>query len=196
MTTKKVVYRSQGLQLREAEDKQDEKIIEGYFVVFNDKTELWSGVYEQIEEGSIDLKRDFDVRALADHDSSKVLGRTTNGTLELKLDKKGLFGRIKLNEEDSDAMNLYARVKRQDINQCSFGFYVEEESTEETDSEVLFRIKKLQLVEVSVVTFPAYANTSVEARHKDFEKYRSKQLEIWKKKQKERLNGSVKNIIS
>lgn len=196
MTTKKVVYRSQGLQLREAEDKQDEKIIEGYFVVFNDKTELWSGVYEQIEEGSIDLKRDVDVRALADHDSSKVLGRTTNGTLELKLDKKGLFGRIKLNEEDSDAMNLYARVKRQDINQCSFGFYVEEESTEETEGEVLFRIKKLQLVEVSVVTFPAYANTSVEARHKDFEKYRSKQLEIWKKKQKERINGSTKNIIS
>ena len=187
-------YRASKLNLREDVESQ-EKVIEGYFVVFNDVTELWPGCFEQIDSKAIseeEIKKD--IRALFDHDTAKVLGRTANGTLELKIDTKGVYGKIIINDKDQEAVNLYERVKRGDINQCSFGFYIEEELAEDRDDgSVLFTIKKLSLVEVSVVTFPAYANTSVEARKNDYSNFKKRELKIWKEKMEEKLNG-IKGI--
>ena len=158
-------------------------------------TELWPGCFEQIDSKAIseeEIKKD--IRALFDHDTAKVLGRTANGTLELKIDTKGVYGKIIINDKDQEAVNLYERVKRGDINQCSFGFYIEEELAEDRDDgSVLFTIKKLSLVEVSVVTFPAYANTSVEARKNDYSNFKKRELKIWKEKMEEKLNG-IKGI--
>lgn len=169
----------------EIREEQEEMIIQGYFAVFNTETKLYGNVYESIDEKAFDYSIGGDVRALIDHDTAKVLGRTKAGTLELKTDKKGLFGTIKINPKDTEAVNLYERVKRGDVNQCSFGFVITDESAEYgEDGTTHFVIKDLVLFEVSICTFPAYEDTAVEARRKQVEEHN---IERWKKITKERL---------
>lgn len=165
-------------------------IIEGYFSVFNSDYPLWPGATEQIAPGAFRETLGGDIRALADHDTRLVLGRTTAGTLALREDEKGLFGTIKINEADSDAMNLYARVQRGDVTQCSFGFDILDEEYIEnpSDGSCLWIIRKVKLYEVSVVTFPAYVETSVEARRHDYDTIRRRKLDAWKNDMKERLH--------
>lgn len=178
-----------GFQTRE----EGGPIIEGYFSVFNSDYPLWQGAAERIAPGAFtETLVDGDIRALADHDTRLVLGRTTAGTLALREDEKGLFGTIKINEADSDAMNLYARVQRGDVTQCSFGFDIlDEDYIESPDGSALWIIRKVKLYEVSVVTFPAYVETSVEARRHDYDTNRRRKLAAWKNDMKERLyNGT------
>lgn len=175
------------LTIREEVEKQ-EKVIEGYFVVFNTETELWPGAFEEIDSGAFDETLENDIRALINHNTEMVLGRTKSGTLEIRLDEKGVWCRIVINENDIDAMNLYARVQRGDVDQCSFGFNILEEETEfRDDGTVKWIIKKIDLHEVSVVTFPAYEATGVQARKRDFEEIKERSLESRKKALKEKL---------
>ena len=163
-------------------------VIEGYFAVFNSDYEIWPGATEQVAPDAFNNCLDLDVRALCDHMTNLVLGRTSAGTLELRVDEKGLWGRIKINEQDSDAMNLYARVQRGDVSQCSFGFDIlDEEYIDNRDGSCTWILHDVYLWEVSVVTFPAYAETSVEARKKDREAELKRQLELRKKQLKERI---------
>ena len=127
------------------------------------------GATESVDPHAFDDALTDDIRALIDHDTRLVLGRTTAGTLTLRVDENGLFGSILINEDDQDAMNLYARIQRGDVSQCSFGFDILDESTEESRDEngkytVHWTIKKVKLYEVSAVTFPAYEQTSINAR--------------------------------
>ena len=70
-----------------------------------------------------------------------------------------------LNENDVDAMNLYERVKRGDVTQCSFGFNILDEDVDyRADGTIKWTIKEIDLHEVSIVTFPAYEETEVTAR--------------------------------
>jgi HK97 family phage prohead protease len=163
--------------------------IEGYFVVFNSQTELWTGAYEEIAPQALDDTLSNDIRALINHDTTLVLGRNKAGTLELKKDSRGLWGSIKINPNDTDAVNLYERVKRGDVDQCSFGFNVTSEETDwRDDGTVKWTITGVDLHEVSVCTFPAYEDTGVAARSKEVEQHKEKQLEVRKAKLKERLN--------
>lgn len=163
-------------------------VIEGYFSVFNRDYELWPGAVEQVAPGAFRETLGGDIRALANHDTRLVLGRTTTGTLTLREDDKGLFGTIKMNEQDSDAMNLYARVQRGDVSQCSFGFDIlDEEFAERSDGSVLWTIRKVKLYEVSVVTFPAYVETAVSARKEEVDTIRRRKLDAWKNEMKERM---------
>lgn len=170
-------------------DDGGEPVIACYFAVFNSPTELWPGCIEQIAPGAFSSSLGGDVRALVDHETRLVLGRTTAGTLTLREDESGLYGEIKINPNDSDAMNLYARVQRGDVSQCSFGFDIKsEEFVENPDGSVRWIIKDVVLYEVSVCTFPAYAETSVEARKNDLDTIRRREGELWKTKMKERIN--------
>jgi HK97 family phage prohead protease len=171
--------------------ENDERFIEGYFIRFNEETELWDGVFEEVDPKAVDdsLKNN-DIRCLFNHDTSIVLGRTGNGTLELKKDDKGLFGRVKINPNDKQAMDIYARIERGDINACSFGFnIIKEDIQNRDDGSVKFILREIDLKEVSPVTFPAYPTTSISARKKDYEQYKQKQLELRKNKLKERLKN-------
>lgn len=169
--------------------ESEEKVIEGYFVVFNSETELFPGAFEEVAPSAFDNTLDNDVRALINHDTAFVLGRNKSNTLELKVDDKGLWGSIKINENDSDAMNLYERVKRGDVDQCSFGFNILNEDTDyRDDGSVKWTIREVDLHEVSVVTFPAYGDTSVQARMKQKEQLEQRKLDSKKIKLKERLN--------
>lgn len=182
---KKIQYRSNKINFREKEENEELRI-EGYFVVYDDETELWDGVYEKIDSRAFDGQLNKDIRALAGHNMEKVLGRTKNKTLTLKSDEKGLWGSILINRDDPEAFSLYQKVKRGDIDKCSFGFIpTEEECVNRSDGGNLFVVKRCDLIEVSVVAFPAYENTSINARKKDFEKSRG---EYRKKKLREKLN--------
>lgn len=185
--------RSMAPELETRAEDGDELVIEGYFAVFGRETELWPGAYEEIAPEAFANTLGNDVRALANHETMMVLGRNKRGTLELRTDSHGLWGRIKINREDSDAMNLYARVKRGDVDQCSFGFNILREETDwRADGTVKWTIREIDLHEVSVVTFPAYADTGVQARKAEVEQHRARQLQQRKQKLKARLmkNGS------
>ena len=167
-------------------------VIAGYFAVFNNPTELWPGCIEQIAPGAFASSLDGDVRALIDHDTRLVIGRTVAGTLTLREDEFGLYGEIKINEHDSDAMNLYARVQRGDVSQCSFGFdIVAEDYVVSPDGQTCtWTIREVKLYETSVVTFPAYAATSVSARDADnAASLKSTRLERRKKELLERIKN-------
>lgn len=171
-----------------ADEEGQDMIIEGYFAVFNSETELWPGAFEEIAPGAFDNTLSNDIRALINHDTGLVLGRNKAGTLELKVDSRGLWGSIRINSNDSDAVNLYERVKRGDVDQCSFGFNILNEETDfRDDGTVKWTIKEVDLHEVSVVTFPAYEETGVQARKAEVEQYRQRQLEQRKHQLKERM---------
>ena len=102
------------------EDTEGQKMIAGYFAVFDSETELWPGAYESISQEAFDSTLSNDIRALTNHDATLVLGRNKSGTLKLTKDSRGLWGEISINEKDLDAVNLYERVKRGDVDQCSF----------------------------------------------------------------------------
>lgn len=176
------------LKTRVETDSQD-MFIEGYFAVFNQQTELWPAAFEEIAPGAFDETLGNDIRALINHDTTLVLGRNKAGSLELKADSHGLWGRIKINPNDSDAVNLYERVKRGDVDQCSFGFNVLDEETEwREDGTVKWTIRKIDLHEVSVCTFPAYEETGVQARKAEVEQHQARQFEQKKHELKVRLN--------
>jgi phage prohead protease, HK97 family len=149
---------------------------------------LWPGAFEEIKSGAFDDTLENDIRALINHNTELVLGRNKSGTLTLEADDKGLWARVVINEQDTDALNLYARVQRGDVDQCSFGFNIIEESTEfREDGTIKWTIEKIDLHEVSIVTFPAYEATSVQARKRDFENLQNRTLEVRKKQLKEKL---------
>jgi len=169
-------------------DETNGKYIYGYFVVFDQEVQLWDNVYEKISRSAFDSAlKDSDIRALFNHESGTVLGRTAAGTLTLRADSHGLFGSIKINENDTEAINIYERVKRGDISGCSFGFYPISENVEErSDGTVLWTVTELEFDEVSVCTFPAYPQTEVHARSQEYLKLKNdglnrKKIELRKK---------------
>lgn len=163
--------------------------ISGYFSVFNTNYELWEGATESIAPTAFDGALSGDIRCLIDHETRLVLGRTKAGTLTLKTDSRGLWGEVKINPKDTDAMNLYERVKRGDVDQCSFGFDILEEEFTENGGAVHWTIKKVRLYEVSVVTFPAYQETGVSARKEQLEEKRRREFSAWKQRTLKMVKG-------
>ena len=167
--------------------------IEGYFSVFDSEYKVWSDWIEVVRQGAFaeTIGKD-DIRALINHDTTLVLGRNIAGTLELSEDGHGLFGRIKINPNDQDAMNAYARVQRGDVTQCSFGFDVLDNDTEVRDGINYTYLTRVKLYEVSVCTFPAYTATEVQARNAAAYEERRKQaqlhkVEAWKEESLRRI---------
>ena len=168
----------------------EELTIEGYFAVFNSNYDIAPGMSESIAPGAFSETLAGDVRALVNHDSTLVLGRTTAHTLELREDAHGLWGKIAINPKDGDAMNLYERVKRGDVNQCSFGFDIlDEESAISDNGDVHWTMKKVELYEVSCCTFPAYESTNITARSAERDRIKERQAEAWRTRMKERLKN-------
>lgn len=185
-------YRIRGLtapfQTREAEDGYH---IEGYFAVFNSIYEIFPGATESIAPGAFSQTLGNDIRALIDHETRLVLGRNKAGTLTLREDSHGLWGDIRINPNDQDAMNLYERVRRGDVDQCSIGFNIIREDFEvREDGSVHWTILEIDLHEVSVVTFPAYEDTSVSARKYDLEQIQKRKRELWQESMRKRLKGA------
>ena len=186
---RKVRCVAQQFQTRAA---NDDLFIEGYFSVFNSEYPLWEGASEIVKPGAFTNSVSGDVRALINHDSSLVLGRTKAGTLALRQDERGLWGSIRINRDDVDAMNLYARVQRGDVDQCSFGFDIKRETFVDLgDGKCRWEIEEVDpLYEVSVCTFPAYTETSVSARKQDLAEIEKRRAEAWRSDMKKKLGGT------
>ena len=175
-----------------AEESEEERLIEGYFALYEQETELFDGIFEIITKGAFDNTLNNDVRALWNHNTQFVLGRSKNGSLQLKTDEKGLFGIIKL-PKTQYAEDLHELVKRGDIDQCSFGFNILAEDLEELASGgYRWRINEIDLHEISVVTFPAYENTTVQARAKEVEQLEQRKLQAKKEELSKRIKGLKK----
>ena len=171
------------------EQTPDERVVEGYFALYESETELWEGSYEIITKGAFDNTLNKDVRALWNHNTQYVLGRSKNGSLQLKADDKGLFGTIKL-PNTQYANDLYELVSRGDIDQASFGFNIIDEDLEELASGgYRWRINEIDLHEISVVTFPAYEKTTDQARAQQVEQLEQRKLQEKKDALSKRLKG-------
>ena len=164
--------------------------ISGYFAVFDGVYEIGPGMTESVDRHAFDNTLGGDIRALTNHDTSMVLGRTKAHTLELRVDEHGLWGDITINPNDQDAMNLYERVKRGDVDQCSFGFNIVSEETEfRDDGSIHWTITEVELHEVSVCTFPAYEDTNVTAREAQRAELNGQRLEDWKTSARQRITA-------
>lgn len=173
-------------------DDGGELRIEGYFAVFNSIYNIWDGAEEMIAPGAFSNTLADDIRALIDHETMYVLGRNTAGTLELLQDERGLWGSVLINPNDQDAMNLYARVQRGDVSQCSIGFeIIREESEVFPDGKIRWTIEEIKLYEVSVCTFPAYSETSVKARKSDYEEIKKRKTDAWRAEMIKKLKGET-----
>lgn len=185
-------FRTKFTITRAENDENNERTIEGYFALYEQETELFDGVYEIISNGAFDKTLNSDVRALWNHNTQYVLGRSKNGSLSLKADDKGLFATIKL-PNTQYANDLYELVQRGDIDQASFGFNINDEELEELASGgYRWRLKEVDLHEISVVTFPAYENTTVQARSKQIEIIEQRKLQQKKDELSKRLKGMKK----
>lgn len=168
----------------------EELIIEGFFAVFNSNYEIWPGATESIAPGAFVNTLGNDIRALINHDTTLVVGRNKAGTLDLREESRGLWGRIRINPNDQDAVNVYERVKRGDVDQCSIGFNIVSEETEFLpDGSVHWTIREIDLWEVSICTFPAYEETSIAARKRDYDTVIEREKQKWRAEMTARLKG-------
>ena len=175
----------------ETREDNGDMVISGYFAVFNSDYEIWPGATESIDAHAFDGALSDDIRALIDHETRLVIGRNKSGTLSLKTDERGLWGEVSVNANDQDAVNVYERVKRGDVDQCSFGFVITDEEFEErADGTVHWTIKGVKLYEVSVCTFPAYEDTSISARKKQLSDMKKRSVQAFKEKMRGKLHGS------
>lgn len=188
--------RARDFKVTRTRDDDGNPIIEGYFVVFDGIYEIGPGMTESVDRGAFDETLGDDIRVLVDHDTRLVLGRTAAGTADISVDDHGVFARVKINPNDSDAMNAHARVERGDVSQGSFGFEILSEDAEfKEDGSVHWTIMRVRLFELSVVTFPAYEDTDVSARaaQRDeiVQKRKKKKHEAWKETMLAKLNGGT-----
>lgn len=177
--------------LRTRREDGADPVIEGYFAVFNSNYQISNDLSESVAPGAFAKSlEENDVRALVNHDTTLVLGRTKSGTLELKEDDKGLFGTIQVNPNDRSAMDLYERVSRGDVDGCSFGFDIRAEETDiSDDGSVHWTMTDIDLAEVSCCTFPAYQETNISARADDAAEIRKREICALKERLKKKLKG-------
>lgn len=142
--------------------------ITGYASVYDSEYDVGGYWVETVRSGAFDrnLKEKADVRALFDHDTGKVLGRTKSGTLTLKSDSRGLFTEI-TPPDTSIARDVLESLKRGDIDGMSFGFRVMEDKWSVKGGKHFRELIDVELYEVSVVAFPAYKATSAQAREEE-----------------------------
>lgn len=163
---KKIEHRTftvKGLEAREAADGSMR--LAGYAAVFNESS-VPLPFKETIAPGAFrkTLSETPDVRLLINHEGLPI-ARTKNGTMTLVEDERGLYFTAEL-ADTSDARDIYALVSRGDVDQMSFAFRVIRQKWSEDRTRRVLSEVSLADGDVSVVTYPAYPTTSVEAREK------------------------------
>lgn len=138
----------------------------GYAAVFDSLSEDLGGFRERIEAGAFakSINRGDDVRAFIEHQGGlSTLGRTSNGTVRLKEDDKGLWTEIDL-PDTTAARDIYELVRRADVSQMSFSFRTITDAWNMEDGEEIRTLKEAELFDVSPVAMPAYPATEIDAR--------------------------------
>lgn len=139
--------------------------LSGYAAVFDQLSDDLGGFRELIAPGAFSraLQDGADVRALIDHESSKIIGRSKSGTLRMQETSIGLAVEIDL-PDTQIARDLSTMVDRGDVSQMSFGFYTRNDQWSKIADKWVRTLLDVDLFDVSVVTFPAYPQTEVALR--------------------------------
>lgn len=157
-----------GFEIRELTEDSDVVVVEGYASMTERDYEMWDmfGEYtERIRRGAFSktLSERADVAFLANHEGL-TMARTTNATLELAEDEKGLRQTAKLDKRRSDVRDLVLAIERGDIDQMSFAFRVlDQEWNDDFDERTITEIS-LHRGDVSAVNYGANPNTVIGAR--------------------------------
>lgn len=138
--------------------------VSGYAAVFNSETVIGGSFRERIAVGAFSkaVGRD-DVMFLINHDGLP-LARTKSGTLSIREDEKGLFMETELDPTDPQVQSIIPKMKRGDLDKMSFAFRATGETWDESGAMALRTITEADLFDVSIVTYPAYADTSIGLR--------------------------------
>ena len=157
------VFDMDRIETRDSDGDKPAKLI-GHAAIFNKLSDDLGGFKERIAPGAFADSLGNDVRALFNHNPDLILGRTKAGTLALEEDKRGL--RVEIDPPDTQvARDLMESVKRGDISQMSFGFFTLDDDFErKRDGTIIRTLKKVDLFDVSPVTFPAYPQTKIAMR--------------------------------
>lgn len=146
--------------------EQDGKKIVGYAAKFSpNRSQDLGGFLEQIDPKAFTrtLAQGADVRALIDHNSSLILGRTKAGTLNLSVDSQGLLVEI-TPPDTSYARDLMVSMSRGDVTQMSFAFVTKQDAWDKEGDQNIRTLLDVDLHDVSAVTYPAYLNTEIGLR--------------------------------
>lgn len=178
-------------------------IIEGRPIVFNSITDIGGMFREVIDEGALDGTDLRDVRFLVNHNMDMIpLARSRrnngNSTMTLAVDSEGMRISVLLDtENNADAKALYSAVERGDLDGMSFCFSVENERWEGIDTDYPTRhIEKIaSVIEVSAVTFPAYASTEIYARSAEALENAKEALEKAKRSALDNVDSAEINLL-
>lgn len=154
------------IEVRAGIGEQPPRLV-GYAAVYNSLSADLGGFKERILPGAFKgaVTGNGDIRALVDHDSTKLLGRTSNGTLRVMEDERGLRVEVDL-PDTSYARDVRTLVARKDVRGMSFGFRVPEGGQRFTKEggQTIRELTNIDLREVTVTSIPAYGATSVQVR--------------------------------
>ena len=159
--TERRTFTVRNIEARQAEDGTMR--MAGYAAVFNEAS-LPLPFIEKIAPGAFTktLQETPDVRLLTNHEGLPM-ARTKNGTMRLYEDETGLYFEAEL-ANTQEARDLYTLVERGDVDQMSFAFRVIRQNWSKDRTERTLTEVSLADGDVSIVTYPAYPATSVEAR--------------------------------
>ena len=201
--------RAFNFEVRAEENEQHGHFLSGRPIVFGQRTDM--GTFDEIiDAGALDTTDLKDVRFLVNHNVDMIpLARSRNNnensTMQMSVDADGMTIRVDLDtENNADAKSLYSAVNRGDISGMSFMFVVDKDSWEDVDTEHPTRhIRSIRKVfEVSAVTFPAYSQTSIQARgladaldsaEASLESERAKLAQLRLAKEKLKLKASIEH---
>lgn len=163
----KRIYDS-SIEIRQGEENQP-YVLEGYAAIFNQKTNIDGCFDEMLMPGAFSktLIENKDIVALVNHNFDNVLGRTSNTLLKLSEDDYGLKFELQISEDDEYAEQIYKKVKNRNLKDCSFLFFEVSEEWDYSGEMPLRILHEVDLIEISLVTLPAYEGTEVSARSKE-----------------------------
>lgn len=179
---KEVRSMAENIEFRDAEN--GDQYIEGYALKFDRWSEDLGGFRERIHKDALKETDVSDVRALFNHNADHIIARSSAGTLKLDVDDVGLKFRAKI-PDTTYGMDLLENLRNGNVNQCSFGFCLADDGDDFSyDKEdrmykrVLRNIK--EILDVSVVTYPAYRDTDVAPALRSIESIKQDEVDAQK----------------
>ena len=178
MVQKETRSMSEKIELRSHDD--EENYIEGYALKFGTESEDLGGFIETIEKDALKDTDFSDVRALFNHNADHIIARSSADTLKLEVDDIGLKFKARI-PNTTYGRDLLENLRNGNVNQCSFGFRLAEkgDSFKFDEARKIYKrtLKNIkEILDVSVVTYPAYKDSHVAPALRSIEKLKSEEL--------------------